>query len=155
MSGGKQRLVKVAGPAAAVMLLALVGTWEGKRNDPYKDIVGVWTVCYGETRVAMRRYTNAECEDMLANGITDFAEPVLRRNPELAGRPHQLAAATSLAYNIGAANYRRSTTARLFSARQWRGACDAILRWNRAGGRVINGLTRRREAERKLCLTGL
>ena len=92
---------------------------------------------------------------MLADGLADFAAPVLKRNPELAGHPAQVAAATSLAYNIGADAYARSTVARRFSAGNWRGACDAFLSWNRAGGRVVPGLVRRREAERTICLRGL
>lgn len=152
---GKARLVALAGAATAALLVPFVADWEGKSNDPYRDLVGVWTVCYGETRVPMYRYSDAECEAMLANGLADFAAPVLARNPELRGRPHQLAAATSLAYNIGAGAYTRSSVARHFSARRWREGCDAILRWNRAGGRVVRGLVRRREAERAMCLKGL
>ncbi len=148
-------LIALVGAGCAALLVPLVGTWEGKSNDPYLDLVGIPTVCYGETRVEMRRYTDAECEEMLAEGLADFARPVLDRNPELAGRPAQLAAATSLAYNIGPAAYRRSTVARRFSAGNWRGGCDAILMWNKAGGKVVRGLVRRREAERKLCLSDL
>lgn len=152
---GKGRLIALVGTAAAGLMITTVGMWEGKRNDPYRDIVGVMTVCFGETRVEMRRYSDAECEDMLANGLADFAKPVIERNPELIGRPNQLAAATSLAYNIGSANYHRSTVAKRFSRRDWRGACDAFLLWNKAGGKVVKGLTRRREHERQICMRGL
>lgn len=153
---GRQRLNKaVGGAGAATLLISLVAGFEGKRNDPYLDIVGKATVCYGETRVAMRRYSDAECDDMLADGLADFAWPVLKRNPELAGHTPQLVAAVSLAYNIGGANYAKSTVARRFSAGDWRGACDAFMRWTNAGGRVVQGLVRRRAAERELCLRGL
>lgn len=151
---GNKRLVALVGSAAALLMTATVAKWEGKSNDPYADIVGVMTVCYGETRVQMRRYSDAECKDMLADGLADFAGPVLARNPELAGRPYQLAAATSLAYNIGNANYARSTVAKRFSAGNWRGACDAMLAWRFAGGREVKGLLRRRQDERALCLRG-
>lgn len=154
-SGQKGGLAATVGTAAAAALIALIGSWEGKRNDPYKDIVGVWTVCYGETRVEMRRYTDAECEAMLAEGINDFAKPVLVRNPELKDHPNQLVAAVSLSYNIGMRNYVNSTVAKRFAAGNYRGACDAILLWNRAGGRVVKGLQRRREHERQICLKGL
>ena len=141
---GKVRLRHVAGPGAAVLLLAMVSQFEGKRNDPYLDIVKVATVCYGETRVAMRHYSDAECQDMLAAGLADFAAPVVIRNPELAGHPNQLAAAVSLAYNIGPGprdlrdcavpakrkGYNCSSVARAFSAGQWRSACDAFLKWS-------------------------
>lgn len=152
---GKAKLVGTVGGATALLLTATVALWEGKSNDPYKDIVGISTVCYGETRVMMRRYSDAECEEMLAEGLTDFAEPVLKRNPELKGHPNQLAAAVSLSYNIGPAGYNRSTVARRFSAGDWRGACDAFLMWNKAGGRAVKGLTNRRKYERDLCLKGL
>lgn len=152
---GKAKLVGTVGGAAALLLTATVALWEGKSNDPYKDIVGIWTVCYGETRVAMRAYSDAECEEMLAEGLVDFAEPVLKRNPELKDRPNQLAAAVSLSYNIGSSAYNRSTVARRFSAGDWQGACDAFLMWRKAGGRVVNGLVRRRQYERQMCLKDL
>jgi lysozyme len=148
-------LATVTGGAAAALILTTVAMWEGKRNDPYQDIVGVWTVCYGETKVRMEHYTDEECRGMLDRSLVGYAEPVLKRNPSLQGHPHQLAAAVSLTYNIGPANYTRSTVAKRFSRGDWRGACDAFLMWSKAGGKVIRGLQRRREAERKLCLTDL
>lgn len=151
----KSNLVALVGASAAALLVPLVGGFEGKRNDPYFDIVHVQTVCYGETRVAMRHYSDAECNDMLASGLVDFAGPVLARNPELAGNGPQLAAAVSLAYNIGAAKYSRSTVARRFSEGHWRQACDAFLSWSYAGGKPVQGLLNRRRAERAMCLKGL
>ena len=154
MPPGMKRLTALVG-AAALGMVAVVGEFEGKSNDPYLDIVKVPTVCYGETRVEMRRYSDAECRDMLADGLADFAGPVLRRNPELKGHDAQLIAATSLAYNIGIRAYERSTVAKRFSAGDWRGACDAFMVWNRAGGREVAGLTKRRAKERAICLRGL
>lgn len=157
VAGAKKpgRLGALIGGGAAAALVALVAGWEGKSNDPYRDIVGVWTVCYGETNVAMRRYSDAECKAMLENSLADYAGPVLARNPELRGHDQQLAAAVSLAYNIGPAAYRKSSVARLFSAGQWRAACDAFLRWSYAGGKQVKGLLRRRQSERAMCLRGL
>lgn len=152
---GRGKLAATVGIGAAALLVAVVGRFEGKRNDPYRDIVGVWTVCYGETNVAMRHYSDAECRAMLENSLADYAGPVLARNPELKGHDPQLAAAVSLAYNIGPANYRKSSVARLFSAGQWQAACDAFLRWSYAGGRQVKGLLRRRQSERAMCLRGL
>lgn len=153
---GTSKLGKtLGGGAAAIALIALVSQWEGKRNEPYRDIVGVWTVCYGETRVAMRRYSDAECKDMLADGLADFAGPVLAANPELRGHDNQLVAAVSLSYNIGNAAYRRSTVSRKFRAGDWKGACNAFLSWSYAGGKQVKGLLNRRQAERRVCMTGL
>ncbi|GLV28207.1 lysozyme [Sphingobium sp. TomTYG75] len=144
------------GIAAALMLaVPLVAKWEGKRNDPYFDLIGKATVCYGETRVEMRRYSDAECTDMLNKAVKGFAEPVARCTPMIADRPYQLAAATSLAYNIGIGAYCRSTADRRFDAGDMKGGCKALGRWNMAGGRVVQGLVNRRADEVRLCLTGL
>jgi lysozyme len=150
----KRGLAALIGTGAAALLVAQVAGFEGKRNDPYKDIVGVWTVCYGETRVAMKRYSDAECKTMLADGLADYAAPVLARNPELKGHDGPLAAAVSLAYNIGPAAYRKSSVARNFSAGRWKDACDAFLKWSYAGGKQVKGLLRRRQEERAMCLRG-
>lgn len=154
-SPGRKRLAGIIGTTAVAGLIAVVAQWEGKSNDPYQDLVSKWTVCYGETRVPMRRYSDAECADMLANGLADFAGPVLARNPELRGHDAQLIAAVSLSYNIGNAAYDRSTVARRFSAGDWKGACDAFLMWTKAGGREVAGLRKRRENERRICMRGL
>lgn len=150
----------LGGGAFVALALAIatptVERWEGTRIAPYRDIVGIWTVCTGETRVAMRRYTPAECDAMLRRALeSDYAPAVLAAVPALRNRPHQLAASISLSYNIGKAAFARSTVARRFKAGDWRGGCEAFLMWNRAGGRVVPGLTLRRQAERALCLTGL
>lgn len=151
---GKAKLAALVGTAAAG-LIAVVAQWEGKSNDPYADLIGKATVCYGETNVPMRHYTDAECEDMLAGSLADYAAAVLVRNPELRGHDPQIVAASSLSYNIGNAAYARSTVAKRFSAGDWRGACDAFRSWVYAGGRRVQGLVNRREAERKICLRGL
>ncbi|MBT2186177.1 lysozyme [Sphingobium nicotianae] len=141
---------------AIALATPTVEKWEGTRTDPYRDPVGIWTVCTGETRVAMRRYTTAQCRAILQGALAgDYAPAVLKAVPALRDRPQQFAASISLAYNIGPAAFARSSVARHFNAGDWRGGCEAFLMWNRAGGRVVTGLDRRRHDERTLCLTGL
>lgn len=149
--------VVVGGAVAAALALAvpLISKWEGRSIDPYQDIVGVWTVCDGETRVEMRRYTAEECDAMTRKAAGEFAEQVLRCTPGLRNRPRQLAAATSLAYNIGARAYCNSTAARRFNRGDLRGGCEAFTRWVYAGDRFVQGLANRREDERRLCLSDL
>ena len=67
--------------------------------------------------------------------------------------PAQKAALTSLAYNIGSHALGRSTALRMHKRGEYQAAADAILLWNKAAGKVLRGLTRRREAERALYLT--
>lgn len=125
----------------------------------YKDAVGIWTICDGDTenvRPGMVE-TPQGCRARLERQLVRHAEGVLGCTPSLRGpgRDWQRAAATSLAYNIGVGAYCRSTVKRRFEAGDMRGACDAFLMWNKAGGRVLAGLTRRREEERAMCLRGI
>lgn len=151
---GRQKLAGVVGTTAVAGLIAVVAQWEGLRTDPYEDKLahGILTVCYGDTEVEMRSYTKEECQDLLANRLTDYAAPVLARNPELKGHDPQIIAATSLTYNVGIGAYRKSTIAKHFSAGRWVSACNGFMAWTRAGGQVRKGLANRREAERKICL---
>lgn len=150
----------VGGGSAAALLLAVpfIAGWEGKSNDPYKDIVGITTVCYGETRVKMRRYTDEECKVMLEKAVDGFMQPVLKMTPTLQDRPYELAAATSLAYNIGLKNYENSSVRKQFNLGNFKQACNNFKLWNKARrmGRlvVVKGLVNRRAKETELCLKG-
>jgi lysozyme len=123
----------------------------------YLDIVDVPTICDGDTkgvRVGMVE-TEAGCTARLERQLIAHAAPVLKCVPGLKGRDNQLVASVSLAYNIGTSGFCRSTVARRFNAGNWRGGCDAMLMWNKAGGREIRGLTLRRQRERAICLKGI
>lgn len=139
-----------------LLSIPMIKEFEGKRNDPYKDLVGVTTVCYGETKVKMRRYTDAECDSMLRDSVIKYAEPVLKLTPTLGDKPKALAAVTSLSYNIGIEKYSTSTARRKFLSGDIKGGCNAIKLWNqgRINGKLqpIRGLSRRREAEYRLCI---
>lgn len=150
------RLKKSAGLMAAAV--ALVGAWEGLRLVAYRDVVGVPTVCFGETRgVKMGdRYTAEQCREMLGDALAEF-ETGMRRcltAPD-AIPPKPYVTFLSLSYNIGTGAFCRSTLVRKANQGDIRGACDEILKWNRAGGRVLKGLTNRRKEEHRICLDGL
>jgi lysozyme len=66
-----------------------------------------------------------------------------------------LALLTGWAYNVGSGAACRSTLAKRANAGDWRAACDQLLRWDRAGGAVVRGLTNRRAAEHRLCVGAL
>ena len=151
------RTAITAGGASLGLILAvnIIGSWEGKRNDPYRDIVGVWTVCYGETRVQMKYYTDKECTDMLTKAVKEYQDGVIKCVPNLADRPYQLAAATSLAYNIGTVKFCNSTIAKQFRAGDYKAACNNFWQYRLAGGQISKGLVNRRADETKLCLRGL
>lgn len=125
---------------------------------PYQDIVGVWTQCDGETVGVTAKSpteTPAACQLKLDRRLAGTAQAVLACVPGLRGRDALWASQTSLAYNIGPPTYCRSTAARELNAGHLRAGCDAMLLFDKAGGRVVAGLARRRQAERALCLRGV
>jgi lysozyme len=146
--------------AAAVALAAPVAMYfEGLRTKPYRDPVGIPTVCYGETQRAMRQYTPDECAVMLqARQSRDYAPQVLQCVPELADsqRVNAFAASIDFAYNAGSAAFCRSSMARGFNAGRWGAGCQAFGLYDKArvNGRlvVLRGLAKRRAAETTLCL---
>lgn len=159
----RKTLIGVVGVATAAIVAPFVSGWEsgGKTHlvayQGKHDPANVWTICDGETLGVTKNTVETVAGCMARNeaALIRHAEPVLACTPALRGHPNQLAAAISLAYNIGTAGYCRSTVDRRFDAGDWRGACDAMLMWNKANGQVVNGLDRRRRAERALCLKEL
>ena len=143
---------------AGSLAIGLIGGYEGLRTRTYLDVVGIPTVCFGETRGVQLgdQYTPEQCRAMLGDALIEF-ETNMRRclvAPDMIpDKPY--VAFLSLSYNIGSRAFCGSTVARRANAGDLRGACNAIPAWNRAGGRVIPGLVNRRTAEQKLCLEGV
>lgn len=156
---GKKSLAALVGAVAASLLLVFVPKYEGEALTTYHDPVGVATVCYGDTDPAMAvpgaSYSREECLRSLERQLIAHAGPVLQCAPGVAASPEMTAAFVSLAYNIGTGAFCRSTVVRRFKAGDYSGACAAIDMWNRAGGRVLPGLVRRRADERALCERGI
>lgn len=144
--------------ALTVAATGLVTHWEGRSLRAYYDIVGVATICDGETKGVKIGdiATPEQCDDMLARNLAEY-EAGLDNCLTAAIPPEAKIAFLSWTYNVGIAAACRSTLVRLANAGDIRGACDQLLRWNRAGRplRVVRGLTNRRQAERELCLAGL
>lgn len=149
----------LATAVAAATLIAI--PFEGLRQVAYYDPPGVLTVCYGSTTNVEkgRTYSLEECRERLQSDMLAAVEAVERCHP---GLPEPILAAFSDAvYNLGpgiACNRESSTAARLLWAGEYRAACDQLPRWDKArvAGVMVTlpGLTKRRAAERDLCLTG-
>lgn len=156
---GKSLLTALLGSIAATGLFMSVAEEEGTRYKAYRDIVGVWTICQGDTKNVRPGMveTKEGCQKRLEEQLLAHAKPVMKCTPRLAepGRDYQRWAAVSLAYNIGTGAYCRSSIDRHFDAGNWKAGCDAFLKYNRAGGAPIRGLTLRRQRERAICLKGL
>jgi lysozyme len=149
------RAAVVGAVAISAAGTAFVAGWEGRENKPYRDIVGVWTVCYGSTGAHVvpngAPLSNAECTTLLREDLQRFEAAVNRCTPAFKTQ-NQFDALTSLSFNIGERAYCSSTLARKFNAGDTLGAANQFPRWSYAGGREVRGLRRRREAERTLFL---
>jgi lysozyme len=96
-------------------------------------------------------WTEQKAQEELDAHLIHFATGVLKLSPILAKQPpRRLAAIISFAYNCGLGNYRISTLKKRVDAEDWAGAQEEIVKWNKAAGRVLRGLTLRRQAEAEL-----
>lgn len=137
--------------------LQLIKQFEGFRAKPYKCPAGVPTIGYGATyypdgrRVTMqdRPVTEADATAMLRAMLASY-EAGIARYVQVPLTQGQIDALVSFAYNLGLAALKSSTLLRLLNARNYAGAAAQFPRWNKAGGKVLPGLTKRREAERLL-----
>lgn len=110
-----------------------------------------WTIGWGSTGPGITPSTVwslQQAQIALAEHLKTFAQGVVTLSPRLLREPdRRLAALISFSYNCGLGNYRISTLKKRVDAGDWDGACVEIVKWNKAAGRVMRGLTRRREAE--------
>lgn len=149
----------VAGLAAGIAVGAVstnyVSVQEGLKTRAYRDVVGVPTVCYGETQdVRMGdEHTQAECLDMLKKHV-DFYLHVVDSRVHRHLPDEMRVALSSFVYNVGTTAFDHSMLLRYLRAGEYTKACNELPRWNKAGRNVIRGLVVRRDAERQLCLIG-
>ena len=137
----------------------LIKRWEGCKLKAYKCSAGVWTVGYGLTSRAGfievgpdTVLTQEEADWYLEKVVDDFSSKI---SPMITApiNENQFAAFVSLAYNIGVGAFQKSSALRRFNAGQIMEVPAAMRMWKKAGGKVVQGLVNRREAEVKLFLT--
>ncbi|KQP62246.1 lysozyme [Methylobacterium sp. Leaf112] len=147
----------MAGTAFALLCCTTITGFEGMRTTAYRDSIGVPTVCIGETKgVRMgQRFSVAECQAMLVKRLGEDYAPAIERCVTRPMGDDFYVAALSLSYNIGTGGFCRSSIVRLYNAGDRRASCNAFLLYDKAGGRVLTGLVKRRQAERALCLKGV
>ena len=145
--------------AVLAIATALAIPAEGLRQYAYNDPPGILTVCYGSTTnvIKGKKYSSDECRSRLDTDMTNAINQVEKCVP---GLPENvLAAFGDAVYNMGpkiACDKQNSTAARLLAKGDITGACNQLPRWNRATVAGVSvelpGLTKRRAAERNLCL---
>lgn len=131
--------------------LNLIKSFEGLRLHAYRCPADVPTIGYGSTgpHVYMGQIiTVDEAEDLLREDLARFEKAVSEMGGTMT--PGQYSALVSFAFNVGINALRRSTLLRLHLAGDHKGAAAQFGKWDKAAGRVMAGLTRRRAAEREL-----
>ncbi|MBY8037773.1 lysozyme [Vibrio fluvialis] len=148
-----------SGASALALAAAMVMPFEGVEYKPYRDVVGVLTVCYGHTGsdiIPGKTYTKAECKQLLNNDLKNVETQVDTLITADIPEPTR-AALYSFTYNVGVGAFSRSTMLKKLNAGQITGACEELRRWVYAGGKKWKGLVTRREIEEEVCklqLTG-
>ncbi len=136
--------------------------FEGFFEHAYLDPVGIWTVGYGTTYLNGRRVRQGDrmpkdvAKAYMKKELQNYLDMALRHvKPEIAQRlnQNQLDAIAIFTYNVGPGNFSKSSFLTLLNRGDFAGAAPRLLLWNKAKGKVLRGLTRRRQAEMDLFLT--
>lgn len=143
--------------------IRLITEFEGFVPNWYPDPAHGWkvpTCCYGHTDAAGdpkyaatkdKKFTKAEGMEILRRDLGKY-EDAVKRNVKVPLNPNQYGALVSFTYNLGEGNLAKSTLVKKLNEGDYAGAAQEFGKWNKAGGKVLAGLTRRREAERQLFL---
>jgi lysozyme len=154
--------VKMAAGGVAILLASAafvseIRKHEGREYQPYQDLVGVWTVCDGITGpdvIHGKTYTDAECNRLTIKHTEKHGSQLLDCiHVRITQGMYE--ALASWAYNVGTGAACKSTAIRLINAGQYHAGCKDLLRWDKAGGRTVRGLTIRRKQEADACIRGI
>ena len=131
----------------------LIKKFEGCRLEAYKCPAGIWTIGYGHTKGVKDGMiiTQTQAEEFLREDLRIF-EQAVEACVKVPLSQNQFDALVSFCYNCGSGALKTSTLLRLHNEGKYSSAADQFLRWNKAGGKVLVGLTRRREEEREMFL---
>ena len=131
--------------------IALIKKFEGLELEAYQDSVGVWTIGYGHTKDVEQglTITEEEAETMLMIELEEY-EGYIEKLVKVPLSQCQFDALVCWVYNLGPTNLSRSTLLTVLNQARFDDVPSEIKRWNKAGGEVLQGLVRRREAEAML-----
>ncbi|WP_337228457.1 lysozyme [Proteus faecis] len=149
----KQKVASVASAGAVTIAITVIGYFEGVRYEPYRDVAGILTVCYGHTGndiIQNRLYTQQECDALLQKDFIKIQQQV-DALVKVSLDNHTKASLYSFAFNVGITAFSRSTLLKKLNVGDQNGACEEMKRWIYAGGKVWKGLINRREMESALC----
>ena len=131
---------------------ALLIQLEGKRNHVYEDVAGLKTIGVGhllKPGEIMSYLTDDKIEDLLDKDLLEF-EANVDNYVEVQLTQNEFDAMVIFAFNVGINAFRKSTLLKVINRSEFAEVPKQLMRWNKAGGKVISGLTNRRKAEIKL-----
>ena len=128
--------------------IALIKKFEGIELQAYQDSVGVWTIGYGHTKGVKEgdNISLKKAEEMLEEELVEY-EGYINDMVKVRLEQNQFDALVAWVYNLGPTNLGKSTLLKVLNKAIYEEVPFEIKRWNKAGGQVLNGLVRRREAE--------
>ena len=135
--------------------LALTKEFEGLRLEAYRDCAGILTIGYGHTGPALfegMKITEAEAEMLLRSDLADAMRCVNQGVTAAISQP-QFDAMVDFCFNAGRGNFLQSTLLRKVNLDDSQGAAAQFGLWVHAGGKVVEGLVRRRRAEMEIFLS--
>lgn len=147
---------RIAGLSLSAAALVAIANFEGFRDRAYDDGVGVRTIGYGSTE-GVKPGDRITPERALIRLLGDAEKHQRELRACIGDVPmyqHEWDAIVSWAYNVGTGAACKSSLVRKLKAGDYTGACTELLKWDKAGGRVLPGLTKRRQAEFKTCMGG-
>ena len=131
----------------------LIKKFEGCRLEAYKCPAGIWTIGYGHTKGVKDGMiiSREQAKEFLREDLKVY-EKAVESCVKVPLSQNQFDALVSFCYTCVSAALKTSTLLRLLNEGKYSEAGEQFLRWNKAGGKVLVGLTRRREEERELFL---
>ena len=131
--------------------ISLIKKFEGCKLEAYLDAVDVPTIAYGRTKDVKIGdiCTQQQAEDWLEEELVEY-EGYVNEAVKVELTQPQFDSLVSWTYNLGPSNLNRSSMLRVLNASDYDNVPEQIMRWNKAGGRVLPGLVRRREAEAEM-----
>ena len=128
--------------------ISLIKKFEGCELEAYQCSANVWTIGYGHTRGVNEgdSCTQQDAENMLVDDLQEF-EGYVNELVDSDLTQSQFDALVAWTYNLGPTNLKDSTLLKRLNENDFADVPHQIKRWNKAGGKVLDGLVRRREAE--------
>jgi lysozyme len=141
-------------------LIQMLKHHEGVRSKPYRCPAGLWTVGVGHLigdgkslpQSWNKTFTQEEIDGLLKRDLNRFERGILKMLPNVRLRQCEFDCLVSFAFNLGLGTFQRSTLRQALLRGDKEAAMESLMKYCRAGGKVLRGLENRRKDERAMFL---